>query len=393
MNFEPQKFFIGLIDFFSILLPGALLTFLLKDDLGVRLLGAVRYREVAQGSPGWIAFLFSSYLLGHFVFLLGAGLLDEHVYDRIRRATIQGQTKRLAKDEGSASPVARWLAARMVPSVSDQAVDRAVLLKEHYLTGLEASSAINAFQWCKARLALEQPEALATVQRFEADSKFFRSLLVVLAIVIPWGLIEGQPAIALVGGALMVLAFWRYVDQRVKATNQAYWYIITLEGSRTDARVENLGIRAEEASHAGGVVFKGGNGSRQYLLVQAKDAPGEWVLPKGHIERGERAAEAAVREVREEAGLWARIVTPLGMANYTAGGDRVAVQYYVMEKVAKTKRTDTREQRWLSLKDALHLATHDETKKMLAAAEDSEAATRRARSSRGTVLGSFSRHQ
>jgi hypothetical protein len=30
MGFEPQKFFIGLIDFFSILLPGALLAFVLK---------------------------------------------------------------------------------------------------------------------------------------------------------------------------------------------------------------------------------------------------------------------------------------------------------------------------------------------------------------------------
>jgi hypothetical protein len=34
MSFEPQKFFVGLIDFFSILLPGALLTFLVKDALG-----------------------------------------------------------------------------------------------------------------------------------------------------------------------------------------------------------------------------------------------------------------------------------------------------------------------------------------------------------------------
>ncbi len=34
MNFEPQKLFIGLMDFFSILLPGALLTWLLMDELG-----------------------------------------------------------------------------------------------------------------------------------------------------------------------------------------------------------------------------------------------------------------------------------------------------------------------------------------------------------------------
>ncbi len=32
MNFDPQKFFIGLMDFFSILLPCVLLTWLLMDD-------------------------------------------------------------------------------------------------------------------------------------------------------------------------------------------------------------------------------------------------------------------------------------------------------------------------------------------------------------------------
>ena len=39
MNFEPQKFFIGLVDFFSIFMPGALLTYLLKDWVAMRFLG------------------------------------------------------------------------------------------------------------------------------------------------------------------------------------------------------------------------------------------------------------------------------------------------------------------------------------------------------------------
>jgi hypothetical protein len=34
MNFEPQQFFIGLMDFFSILLPGALLAWLLMGEVG-----------------------------------------------------------------------------------------------------------------------------------------------------------------------------------------------------------------------------------------------------------------------------------------------------------------------------------------------------------------------
>lgn len=34
VNVEPQNFFIGLMDFFSILLPGALLTYLLMGEVG-----------------------------------------------------------------------------------------------------------------------------------------------------------------------------------------------------------------------------------------------------------------------------------------------------------------------------------------------------------------------
>jgi ADP-ribose pyrophosphatase YjhB (NUDIX family) len=55
------------------------------------------------------------------------------------------------------------------------------------------------------------------------------------------------------------------------------------------------------------VVFKRVGGQVKYLLVQAKNAPQEWVLSKGHIEPGEGIQETAVREVHEETGVWARI--------------------------------------------------------------------------------------
>lgn len=38
MNFDPQKFFIGLMDLFSILLPVALLTWLLISKVGLDVL-------------------------------------------------------------------------------------------------------------------------------------------------------------------------------------------------------------------------------------------------------------------------------------------------------------------------------------------------------------------
>ena len=66
MNFDPQKFFIGLMDFLSILLPGALLTCLLTGEVGLVVLGN-RYAELA-GAQAWVAFLFASCLFRRLVF-------------------------------------------------------------------------------------------------------------------------------------------------------------------------------------------------------------------------------------------------------------------------------------------------------------------------------------
>jgi hypothetical protein len=61
MNFDPQKLFIGLMDFFSILLPGALLTYLLMGEVGPVVLGE-RYAKLA-GAEAWAAFLFANHSL------------------------------------------------------------------------------------------------------------------------------------------------------------------------------------------------------------------------------------------------------------------------------------------------------------------------------------------
>ncbi|MDI6870269.1 MAG: NUDIX domain-containing protein [Bacillota bacterium] len=61
---------------------------------------------------------------------------------------------------------------------------------------------------------------------------------------------------------------------------------------------------------AGGVVVDGG----QVLVI--RHARGEWIMPKGHVEPGEEPEQAALREVREETGLEARIIAPLGETSY-----------------------------------------------------------------------------
>lgn len=41
-----------------------------------------------------------------------------------------------------------------------------------------------------------------------------------------------------------------------------------------------------------------------------------WSLPKGHIEDGETMEQTAVREVKEETGISAQVLTPLGTIDY-----------------------------------------------------------------------------
>jgi 8-oxo-dGTP pyrophosphatase MutT (NUDIX family) len=80
---------------------------------------------------------------------------------------------------------------------------------------------------------------------------------------------------------------------------------------------------------AGGVVLMGS------LAVLRRTARGEYIFPKGHLEPGETPEQAAVREVAEETGLEAEILSDVGEISFLHGGEEHRVRLFLMRAIRR----------------------------------------------------------
>ena len=126
---------------------------------------------------------------------------------------------------------------------------------------------------------------------------------------------------------------------------------------------------------AGGLVIRNFRGRPFLATVRVKD--GKVVaLPKGHIEKGERAADTAVREVAEETGLDADLVEKLGDIKYfyVRGGERVfkVVSFFLLRyrsgSLRDYQRAEVDGAGWIPLEDAPRVLAYRGEKEMAEAA-------------------------
>lgn len=127
--------------------------------------------------------------------------------------------------------------------------------------------------------------------------------------------------------------------------------------------------RVDEFSAGGLVVDLSGEVPRGALIGRL-DRHGRllWSLPKGHIEAGETAEQAAVREVAEETGISGEIVAELGTIDFwfVAEGRRIhkTVQHYLLRAVSgelSDADVEVSEVAWVPLPDiTAQLAYPDE---------------------------------
>jgi 8-oxo-dGTP pyrophosphatase MutT (NUDIX family) len=117
---------------------------------------------------------------------------------------------------------------------------------------------------------------------------------------------------------------------------------------------------------AGGIVFRAAHGRVHVLLVSAKKDPGKWIFSKGHVESGESAADTALREVREEAGVEGAMVGPIGRPiEFRSGAEHVRVQYFLIRRISERDSPEGRKKRWLPVGEALEQLSYADARELL----------------------------
>jgi 8-oxo-dGTP pyrophosphatase MutT (NUDIX family) len=108
---------------------------------------------------------------------------------------------------------------------------------------------------------------------------------------------------------------------------------------------------------------------------RAADGSPVLCLPKGHLDAGETAQEAALREVREETGVQAELVGELGEVRYWYRRDGRAVPKSVQFFLFRYASGDTadhddevEEARWMALQEAEGALSYEGEREMVALA-------------------------
>lgn len=160
MDYKPGDFFIGVIDLFGILVPGAVFLFLRGSWLG----NALGLHVDPHEKWFWAIFLLGAYLLGHF--FLGLGV----PFNRLGKVLTFGS-----------DAYYNYVKDKITLPSETQRNHRVHSIWRRLFRPLEDKRAA-AFYQAYAFVRLKSSPAVAEIERQMADYKLFRSLMLVFAV-------------------------------------------------------------------------------------------------------------------------------------------------------------------------------------------------------------------
>ena len=140
-------------------------------------------------------------------------------------------------------------------------------------------------------------------------------------------------------------------------------------------------IRTQIEVSAGGLVIAADDPSMVALISHRNRGGGEdWVIPKGHQEKGEGLEETALREVQEETGIQAEIIKKIGEITYSfrLGPVRIkkTVHHFLMKQVGgsltheEDPEGEVLKAAWFPISTLEEVLAHDNERKVAMRAVD-----------------------
>jgi len=130
-------------------------------------------------------------------------------------------------------------------------------------------------------------------------------------------------------------------------------------------------LNHEVAHSAGGVCYKVDDEHLHVVLI-ATNGRTRWGLPKGHVDRDERSADAARREVREETGVHGTVLHLIETIEYWFRARRGRVHKFVDFYLLRyelgeilPQEAEVDDARWFRLDEAIDLATFPQERAIL----------------------------
>ncbi|HZS06254.1 MAG TPA: NUDIX domain-containing protein [Blastocatellia bacterium] len=141
-----------------------------------------------------------------------------------------------------------------------------------------------------------------------------------------------------------------------------------MDKRQADKSSERAKIPTLDQVSAGGVAFRRRDSGPEVVIISV-GPEGRWQLPKGLVDRGETPELAAIREVREEAGIETELLGLIDKIEYwyvaDRAGRRVRYHKFVWFFLLRYKAGDVSEHdwevneaRWVGLDQAAEMLTY-----------------------------------